>query len=766
MRLIEKILAHPDVVTPPNSSGEATAWCPWHPDKTGGNPSLGINAKKLTCKCWVCGQPERDPLRSLAAAWGIIKPRGQAPDLGEIVATYDYRDEAGRLLYQVVRYRPKTFRQRRPDPQHPGRWLWSLGKTRLVPYRLPELLQVQPGSQWVWGVEGEKDADRLASLGLVATTNAQGAGKWKPEYNGYFKGHKVAIIPDDDEPGRKHAVQVARSLAPVAADVRLVELEPPAKDVSDWLDAGHTVDQLQALLDQTRPWQELDSSPPPSANGAVPLVWEGNRWRPITQEIIRRLLTHGFFLRTSENRYYFFDQDTKRLCEIGTFDMNHLLWERYAVNSSEVLARYLTAALEFEAASWGKQAIIRQFAYYDPTSNVLWLDLHDGTVLRLDGRDIQARDNGADGVLFAPTPFARPWKFRGSAPPGLLASTLIEPLNFAGDDDNPQSPDDQRLLMLLWLLSVAFEAVQPTKPIALAVGPAGAGKSLLFRRLGHLLFGPEYNVDALRKDKEDDYWVAVTSRPFVTFDNVDNYIPWLNDALAMTATGVQVTKRKLHTTNQGVKYVPRCMVSLTARTPAFRREDVASRLLVFTLDRIKEHRSEYELLEEVRTRRDELMSDYARMLNQVLAAPPAGAVEPGIRLADFARVASRIGAGLQLQDETLVLLHKLRQAQITYATEQNELVLAIDAWLSQPATAMGMTNVGRKVSAKELLTELKAIAEGMGMPWRYRNPNALGIAIKNLAEELEAHFETSWGHGKRGNWYAFVPRQDTEEAEK
>ncbi|HMM43749.1 MAG TPA: toprim domain-containing protein, partial [Thermomicrobiales bacterium] len=97
----------------------------------------------------------------------------------------------------------------------------SLDGTRRVLYRLPEIVAADPG-QRVVVVEGEKDADALAALGIVATTCAQGAGAWRDEYSASLAGRHVAIVPDNDDAGRRHAEQVARSLAGVAASVRVV----------------------------------------------------------------------------------------------------------------------------------------------------------------------------------------------------------------------------------------------------------------------------------------------------------------------------------------------------------------------------------------------------------------------------------------------------------------------------------------------------------------------------------------------------------------
>ncbi len=124
-----------------------------------------------------------------------------------------------------------------------------------VLYNLPVLKTTDP-SVTVWVCEGEKDADRLGSYDLVTTTNPMGAGKWRDEYSETLCGRAVAILPDNDEPGRKHAREVAQSLQGKAVSVKVVELPglPQKGDVSDWLDAGGTVERLRELLRETSEW--------------------------------------------------------------------------------------------------------------------------------------------------------------------------------------------------------------------------------------------------------------------------------------------------------------------------------------------------------------------------------------------------------------------------------------------------------------------------------------------------------------------------------
>ena len=194
-------------------------------------------------------------MRDLSSAGdGAAAVHGAGNGNREILATYRYRDEAGRLLYEVVRFAPKDFRQRRP--QEGGGWSWSVKGVRRVPYRLPELRAADP-AETVFIVEGEKDAERLAGLGLSATTNAGGAGKWQPEFAEHFRGRPVVVLPDNDEPGRNHAEHVARNLHGGAASVRVVALPglPEKGDVSDWLDNGGNDRSLRELVETTPEWK-------------------------------------------------------------------------------------------------------------------------------------------------------------------------------------------------------------------------------------------------------------------------------------------------------------------------------------------------------------------------------------------------------------------------------------------------------------------------------------------------------------------------------
>lgn len=146
---------------------------------------------------------------------------------------YDYRDADGSFLFRTVRTATKQFWVER---QEGGKWVRNRDGIKNVPYRLPELL-VAPVERVIWIVEGERKVHSLEALGLIATCNAGGAGKWDGAWAPHFKGRAVAIIPDNDEAGWKHAWMVASKLATIAAPIRIVDLPGLGlkDDIVDWL---------------------------------------------------------------------------------------------------------------------------------------------------------------------------------------------------------------------------------------------------------------------------------------------------------------------------------------------------------------------------------------------------------------------------------------------------------------------------------------------------------------------------------------------------
>lgn len=156
---------------------------------------------------------------------------------------YTYRDALGREVYEAVRLKPKSFRQRHRVGDD---WVWNMEGVERVLYRLPEV----SASQVVWIVEGEKDADNLVELGYCATCNVGGAGKWLDGYTESLAGKDVILCGDNDKPGQDHIQKVFDSIAGRAKSVRIIKVPNPHKDASDLLQSVGDPAKSRAILDE------------------------------------------------------------------------------------------------------------------------------------------------------------------------------------------------------------------------------------------------------------------------------------------------------------------------------------------------------------------------------------------------------------------------------------------------------------------------------------------------------------------------------------
>jgi putative DNA primase/helicase len=236
------------------------------PKCSSGYLNVKIDRKGATWFCHSCG-------------WDGPKPRKadgstENSDLGPIKAIYDYTDEAGERLFQVLRFeplhRPKQFRQRKgPDQKK-----WAIRGVRIVLFCLHELVKDLAAGRTVFVVEGEKDVLTLRQHGIAATCNPMGAEKWWPEFNETLKGADVVICGDNDEPGREHVMLVAANLHGVARRVRVLNLAKfwpeiqESNDITDWFAAGGTAERLWEMVEQLSPPKDPPACiEPPGASG-------------------------------------------------------------------------------------------------------------------------------------------------------------------------------------------------------------------------------------------------------------------------------------------------------------------------------------------------------------------------------------------------------------------------------------------------------------------------------------------------------------------
>ncbi|MBN1566232.1 MAG: AAA family ATPase [Acidobacteria bacterium] len=282
------------------------ARCPGHEDKRASlSIGLGTDGKiLLDCKA---GCKTDTILQSLGLSMRDLFPEnngnGHHPER-QIIATYDYRTTDGTLSYQVVRFEPKDFRQRKPDGA--GGWIWNAKGLKRLPYNLPEI----DAATEVFIVEGEKDVESLRKIGLTATCIAGGAKSpdW-PTVSQYFRADQhITIIPDNDGPGEGYQANAGAALCGKVASIKVLRLEglPEKGDVSDWLvgrDPEAAAEELSRLSEAAPEWQPAESNPEQAVGFQPPAHWQlydvADRfgWKcPDLEPVIEGILAKGNLL--------------------------------------------------------------------------------------------------------------------------------------------------------------------------------------------------------------------------------------------------------------------------------------------------------------------------------------------------------------------------------------------------------------------------------------------------------------------------------------
>lgn len=480
--------------------------------------------------------------------------------------------------------------------------------------------------------------------------------------------------------------------------------------------------------------------------------------REMSQIISDDLMANGDFYVTPNELGYYFHSPEKRLYRIGDKPFEIKIFKWYGLNRTEREYDYLIANLESQAAIQGKQTEVYHFAYYDTANHVLYIDNNDSQMYRLDGKSVDLIPNGEDGILFLGKQFYEPFNVRElGTDEKFIEPILIEPINFARGAQVNLLPDEQRMIYWIWIYSVFFESILPTKPLCTFIGPMGSGKSTTFKTIGKTLFGSAFNVTPITK--QDGFRAAISNNYFVAFDNVDGKIRWLNDDLAVAATGGNITLRELYTTNREITFSPRCFLCLNAREPHFKRDDVVSRLLLFRVETLGSCISEYTIFEHVLRYRNDLWSELIRDLNVIVAALAVDK-EPFTsrwRMADWADLGWRIAKTDKAADVFIELLSKMTVAQAEFLLEDDPIAETLEYWLQKPQ------NVGREITSGELYKEFVDIAEEEKIPLKedISSPSAFGKKLKGLSKNLQNFYEVEMQVDSRSRrHYKFSQKDD------
>ena len=479
----------------------------------------------------------------------------------------------------------------------------------------------------------------------------------------------------------------------------------------------------------------------------------------ISSIVTTNMLEQGRFYKTRTEHYYYFNNDTRQLAEIGDRTFEHYTNDRYNLNRSEKEYEYLVAELETEAGLRGELTDVYRFAYYDVNRHTLYVDRNDNQFYRLNGDIIERLSNGTDGVLFISDISHEPLKMVDIGEQKFINRLIIEPTNFMQGEHVNLNKQEQEVLLNVWIHTLFFEELQPTKPILTFIGEKGSGKTTKQKSIGKWLIGNDFNVQGI--NEEDDFLATITNNYLASFDNVDTYKKWLNDRLSQVATGQRIEKRELYTTNRIARYYPRCFITLNSREPKFRRDDVVDRLLLFRVERLKHFKSEARILKEIADHRDQLWSELLHDLNEIVSALRED-TEPftsSYRMADFAELGWRIAKIDDAGDPWLELLDKMQKERSEFLLFDDPIYQAIHAVLSSGHKLHDMTS-------GQLYSVFKEYAEKDDIAFSYvKDARVLGQKLGHLLNELQEYFDITREKHYTG-WHYTITKKVHDDADK
>ncbi len=474
--------------------------------------------------------------------------------------------------------------------------------------------------------------------------------------------------------------------------------------------------------------------------------------------VIQELKDRGMFYKTRLAPYYF-DNETRQLILIHKESPELLrLLHQLGLNPVETIHGYLLRELVNEAFLYGTATEVQDLFHYSPATNTLYWANGSRNIFKITSDKIEVIPNGTDRLLFLENAKYEPFQqvpFESDR--DYLFDLLLSQVNF--NDEAVLTVDEQRLVLKFYFLSLIFGSMMKTRPILCPVAEKGSGKTSLLRRVGQLLLGPGFDVTPL-PEKQQDFQVALANNYFIGYDNVDERCKWLNDTLAVCATGGTIRLRTLYTTAEETEIQIRAFVALNSRTPNYRRDDVAERLLILNLKPWGEYkRSESDLNRELQDTRNAFLSWLLIELQQILkalAAVPAENFKTQFRVADFASFCYRIAKFQGTEESIKTLFQKLSTVQSHFTLENVGLYDCLchvaEVW---PGKWFGTT---------ELHMALKVASETQGLPYSVKNAVSLGRILQQIKPNLSLFLDVQTRKERSNkNQYSFRSLSDKRE---
>jgi len=597
---------------------EWMAQCPMHEDR---KPSLSINEEKGVFHCFSCDWSGKLYISDSKKRSPSNAGNKQFKD-GEIVATYDYQDENGKLLFQKLRLPGKRFLQRCPDKN--GGWKYKLDGVRKVPYRLPDILDENGKKETIFVVEGEKDANAMKTLGFLSTTSPNGAEKWPPEFNKYFKDRRVAILPDNDNVGQEYGQDVARNLSTVTEQIKLVRLPglPEKGDVSDWLANGGTAEQLLQIVEETEPYQLTQE--------------EGLRLNDSDSSAVMLLEC----LRNAADLTFFLDENGALMAAVNKGDYHDHMQVESESFKEEARRRFINRFRKIITKDPLRNVLSNIKSTFPanslPTKNTfLRIAEYEGVVYYDLGTQkwetVKITKDGWEIANEAPVIFKR---FPHMQPQVMPIKAPVESVKKILPFINVHI-EELQILILVWLVSLFIPDI--SYPVLVLQGDHGSAKTSICKFLKSIVDPSMMEVLSIA-DKTVEIVQCLSHYHCIVLDNLSGISKTESDILCKAVTGEGFTKRELYSNDNDIFYRYKRALMLNSIGCVVTRPDLLDRSILIQCERFKSGsiKTEKNLLCESKNAKPEILGAIFSTIAKVLEIFPSMQFEESLpRMADF-----------------------------------------------------------------------------------------------------------------------------------
>lgn len=385
----------------------------------------------------------------------------------------------------------------------------------------------------------------------------------------------------------------------------------------------------------------------------------------------------GLFYFHSQHRDFatamFFDSQTKRLLRVQSDEFLSDVAQLTAINMGNPVFQYIAAAVE--VAALHGTGIIPE-TYWASRDKAIYLSNGDGQSAKITASNVEAVDNGTDGVLFPVGMTLPTWELTEPQDP-FESCRLFRDAAYA----DPHG----KLLLKLWVTSLPTNP--NCKPPIIFSGEIRSGKTKTAIGIARLFGLPSEPAELDKTDKsQHDFWVAINGGGLVIPDNVDNWIKWLPSALSAAATGGGKQERQLYTNDQQTKLLPKAWLAVTTANPLFASDSAtADRLLLVRMNRRMGETDDAALLAEISAARSAGLSWVARTLSAALADELPTPKGLNLRHPDFGTLAIKLGRAMNAEVEAIAAMSAAEADKSRFCLENDPVGKALlDMMTNEP----------------------------------------------------------------------------------